>query len=87
MKSDIAERIAEAGADNGLEIRLMSDYSGRGMFGQATSALVVPDVATFAAAVGLAASQKALEGQNVHDLIEAVKEVRTDSLGHDMIVY
>ena len=87
MKNEIAEKIAEAGADNGLEIRLMSDYSGRGMFGNVTSALVVPDVATFAAAVGLAASQMSLEGQQVHDLIEAVKEVQTDSLGHDMIVY
>jgi hypothetical protein len=87
--TEIAERIVEAG--NGrtisLEIELRSNYSGRGLYGKTTSALVVPDAGTLAAAVGLAAAEAIVTGQDHLPIITAVKAARTDNLGHDLIVY
>lgn len=89
MDNNIAVKIA--GAGNGrtisLQIELRSNYSGRGMFGKTTSALVVPDAGTLAAAVGLAVAEAIVTGQDHLAIIEAVKAVRTDNMGHDLIVY
>lgn len=85
MKSDIADQIVMAAGHLGFDFQ-SRPYSGRGMAGAETTAISISsdnEFAAFAAAVG----QAAIDAIDPAELIRAVKRVRTDSLGKEMIVY
>jgi hypothetical protein len=88
---DLIEMVRPEGADEVLRER----YPGRGMFGAETWGLVFPsmtDVFQFFVLIGLATAEADMPW-NDDDLLDAgdARELalaaRTDSMGHDVIVY
>lgn len=73
MKLEDAERIVELALDHGHDMELREDYSGRGMYGKETTAVIGDAYMIYWAAGALGISPKAL---------------RVDSMGKsDTIVY
>lgn len=81
MKPWIAKRISEASHNLELE----DDYSGRGMFGDETSAVVGP-LASFAFAVAQVAWGLENESEQA-EFNAALLELRTDSMGREVVFY
>jgi hypothetical protein len=88
MNLKIARQIADAARtiEANLDVKLRTNYSGRGMMGAKTTALIAPSVAEFVAAACEAAAQLARDGKSVSGLVDAVKAIRTDDMGRDAIV-
>lgn len=93
MDKDLAETLVQVLEDNGIDAELRESYSGRGMYGKATSGVVlkgnIGDV--LAAVINNATCFIAEEEEPVEffDLSEkfSIHNIRTDSMGLDMIVY
>lgn len=83
MSGQHAEQIALAAEADGLKVSLRYDYSGRGMFGETTAAVTVPNVAVLLCAVAAAVRSST----DPDDLIAGLWGVRTDDLGRDIVVY
>jgi hypothetical protein len=83
MTSSAMEQIVKAAEACGLDITAYEGYSGRGMFGDTTYGVVVKSVADLITAA--CEATRAIDDPDgfIGDLIE----VKTDSLGRDMIVY
>lgn len=101
MKEAAAKMLFEAASDADLEVEIREDYSGRGMYGKTTFAVVVDDVMDLLAAtikyaaevgydVGYAvAIEEATKGSLGDDKFEApdFRNLRTDSMGMRVVVY
>jgi hypothetical protein len=77
--------IAHAIASNGPSLDEESDYSGRGMFGVATSA-VTGSLPAFIAASASAARELADE-QLAEEFLDALASVRIDGMGRESVFY
>lgn len=94
MKQEYAERIAKQIEDNGEEAS-SREYSGRGMYGEKTHA-VVCDLSTFIGAavqVGIDLAEEAEiatnqgeDGPDPEDFVLEMGKIRTDSMGRSSIV-
>jgi hypothetical protein len=101
MDHSVAEKIVAAsksaaenlsGFDRFNKIELRLDYSGRGMNGEKTTALVVPDLLTLASALGFAVADEVTslyEGRDGDPILLSaeVYNARVDNMGHDLIVH
>jgi hypothetical protein len=101
MDRNVAEKIVARstyaaenlhGFDRFNQIELRLDYSGRGMFGEKTTELVVPDLLTLASALGSTVADEVTglyEGRDGDPILLSaeVYNARVDNLGHDLIVY
>jgi hypothetical protein len=89
MNLEYAKLIVEASdpALKPFDVRLRTDYSGRGMFGATTAAIVAPDIAEFAATACKAVARLAQHGNRTAGLINAVRNVRIDHMGNDVVIY
>lgn len=76
MKLETAKRIVDIAEENGIELKLYENYSGRGMFGRTTTGIVGSQTAIIEA-VGLAAWRLGNEAGAANEQFEAVEE------GHD----
>ncbi len=88
MELKLAERIVDACDNAGIESSIREDYSGRSMFGETTTGVIVESMgAAMAAIISFA-----------HEFVEYVEDglvdpefeptgFRTDSRGHDTIIY
>lgn len=72
-------------------VRAYYDYSGRGMFGKKTNGVVCSNMPQF---IGLVAevsysyhSSGRNNDMNFDEFFEDISNIRTDSMGHDIIVY
>lgn len=92
MKREIAEMIV----DQGYDLQIYGDYSGRGMYGKTTTGIQTDDVGKFLEAVGQAfvdmISDATLDGENydmtmAEDLQETLSDYKQDSLGMGYIIY
>lgn len=92
MKKEIAEAILEASETIGLNLEMREDYSGRGMYGDKTHA-IVGDAdefrqATCYAAVMITQSEDEEDSQvTVDEYIEAMAKIRTDNMGRSDLVW
>jgi hypothetical protein len=94
MKESIARVIGEAADEIGLEdVSVRPNYSGRGMFGRTTTAVVAGCHATLLQAVALAAVRIAdgtYEGQEGvptdEEFIEEMGKVVFDSMGRGLVL-
>jgi hypothetical protein len=86
MKLEFATMITEAAEAIDLDVKLRPDYSGRGMYGATTAALIAPSMAEFAAAACEAAARLERRDEWSDWFIDAVRAVRTDNTGRDSIV-
>jgi hypothetical protein len=87
MKVEHAQLLMQAAEEEHIDAVAHDDYSGRGMYGKTTAAVVVPDVPCLMAMVGRAVLAAQRDNGDPDDFIEATRSFRTDSLGMDMIVY
>lgn len=92
MKKEIAELIVEHSYD--MDIR--EEYSGRGMFGGATTAIVCDNEKYFYEAIGelymKMIKDAMVEAENydmklAQDLLETIVRIRVDNMGYRYIFY
>lgn len=87
QESAIAIRDAAESEAIGVEgdFRIRSDYSGRGMYGKTTYAIVTNNMGNFVAAVASAAVEMVPELQA--GFVEDMQNLRLDNMGLGMIAY
>jgi hypothetical protein len=88
MRQQTAEMLVSAGEDLGIECRVYEDYSGRGMYGKTTWAIVVPcqlSVVALAARAVQVAMGAGDEG-DVDSIIEDVDRLSSDGMGRDSVI-
>jgi hypothetical protein len=86
MDKRVAEVVAGSSSYN-ADIR--EDYSGRGMYGKTTAAIVMEEPAGLVHAFVVAALEAEREGDGdlADDIAKAAKRLRTDQLGRSVVVY
>lgn len=93
MKKELAEKLVEAADSLNVEASIFYDYSGRRMYGKTTTGIVVNnvfDVSSLGAKVVFDMNNKdnSIETQNkIEDIISDLKELRSDNLAMQYIVY
>jgi hypothetical protein len=89
MQQEIAEGIVEGAAVEGVELRFQPKYSGRGMYGRETTAIVAEDMGSFM--VGLARFCGDLDpceqDREIEETVHEVQALRTDSMGRGIVLY
>jgi hypothetical protein len=89
MKESIAKTIVERLYDEGAsddDVSLYDGYSGRGMHGERTAGIVCDSLAQLYK-IGIAAGWLEAQAEAEDGAFEAPRNLRTDSLGRDIIVY
>ncbi len=96
MTKELADALKAAADDLNVMCSVREGYSGRGMYGKDTIALVIPDaraLARLTAAAGAALVRKqvatGLAGEKFTDteLVRQLDTLRQDSMGLDIVVY
>jgi uncharacterized NAD-dependent epimerase/dehydratase family protein len=84
MKKETAIKLRRAARRLGYDdVRIRSDYSGRGMYGKTCYALTVPNFAYVAA---MAAAARMKKGESREDFAEEIRQLGWDGMGRDSIV-
>lgn len=86
MQLKTAERIVQAAKFNSIEARLHQDYSGRGMMGRTTHAVIVNNHTALIRAVAWAVVLVGSDQGETSDLVNDLN-FRFDNMGHDLIAY
>lgn len=76
MKIDHARAIVDAGRELGCDMEVSEGYSGRGMFGEETAAVIYDDESGFLEAVQMAAQD-----------VGVIEGMRFDDLGKGRVAY
>jgi len=84
MKLKYAQALVQASKDNDLELELYEGYSGRGMYGDRTSA-IVGDFNQLLACVALVSRE--LEEKDLEDFVRSFINIRQDSMGRSSQVF
>lgn len=90
MKEYVAKAIVEAVSEfTDTKITLYENYSGRGMYGKTTHAVVVKDWGVWSRAVAEAAARFATESGTTDytEFTHEVGRIRWDDFARDIIVY
>lgn len=98
MDKKAAKRIVEAAEVIGLEVRHDEAYSGRGMYGSTTDAIVTESLCDLLQCVAYAAGElrdeensdteiDENEYQTLDDFIRDLAPIRTDNMGRSATVY
>jgi len=89
MDKHIAEGIEEGAQDFGKEVEVREDYSGRGMYGDTTTALIASDISdVIVGMIQFAVNMKEAEDDETIDLIcKTAEHLRTDQMGLGIVVY
>lgn len=85
MTKEVADFIRLVIEQQGEEAEICSDYSGRGMFGKKTYAVIVPNLRIFLYWILLYVQYKEKRGEKVS--IPDVSIFQTDSMGLDTVIY
>ena len=92
----MTKELAELLVNNGSDLRIYEDYSGRGMYGKTTTGIQCDDIKDFLDAVGETfcnmVSDASFEGEDYDmELADELKDLltnhRQDSLGLGYIIY
>ncbi len=87
MLPETAKASVDAAEEMGIEASLRETYSGRGMYGKSTVAVVIGGQSNLLQAVALAAVRLCQElDDNPDDFLEDLA-FRYDNMGHDIVVY
>lgn len=89
MKSEVAKAIVDAGEGSYAGVELREDYSGRGMYGKTTCAVIYEDEGAFLQCVAAAAiqvSEADQDGCSVDEFIEALGNLHRDNMGRSATV-
>jgi hypothetical protein len=83
MQESTMNQIVAAGEASDLIVLPYSGYSGRGMYGGKTCAIIASGFAAFVAAACEAVRLSA----DPDEIVEEMRGLRTDSLGRDVVLY
>jgi len=87
MKLEHAELLADE-LGMLIEVELRENYSGRGMYGENTSGIVVDSMNEFLRGLGeylKTADESDLD--KIKEIGAAIKRIKTDSMGYSIIIY
>jgi hypothetical protein len=71
-----------------IDIEHMEDYSGRGMYGNRTSGVVVDSVSEFLSAIGQYLESADIdEMENIKTIGSALRKINVDNMGLSVIIY
>lgn len=89
MKLHAAELVKNAAYDNGYDISIYKEYSGRGMFGKTTTGLVCPDINVLIKVIAFASKMFTPDDNYLffEDFLNDLLPVKMDNLGNDFIFY
>ena len=87
MKLEIAKLIVQLADDSELEVR--ESYSGRGMFGREVAAVTANSIGHFVECLGAVMEEAINSPEDVANIGEHLygEGIRTDSMGHGVIIY
>ena len=86
MKAELAQFIVDTLNElDGERYSIFENYSGRGMFGRTTTAIVIPEINTFVSDILFCA--KELGRMDEDCLLDNFSQIRFDNLGMEYIVY
>lgn len=86
MKAETADALREAADSMGLELQVRDDYSGRGMYGKTTHA-VVADLNTLFQCIAYAASA-VIKEDDIDDFVHEIGRTHRDSMGRsELVIY
>jgi hypothetical protein len=83
MQFSTMQQITSAAQALGLIASPYEGYSGRGMFGGQTCAVVAADIAAFVAA----ACEATRRSDDPDEIVEEMRALRTDSMGREVVLY
>ena len=86
MNKDLALAIVDAINSSGGDANIYEDYSGRGMYGQTTTGVVVESGDIIASIISYA-DLFVDQDDNIGEPLYSIHFVRSDSLGHGKIYY
>lgn len=86
MKLETAQLLSDTAWDSGIESEVREDYSGRGMYGESTSGVVVNSVEDFVRMVALTVAYIE-DFDEREDFATEIQNIKTDSMGRSVIVY
>lgn len=94
MNLQHAALIAEAAEELGLQVSVRQSYSGRGMYGRTTAAVVgsIPDILQAAVQAGVSLARDSYDGGEPKDtfaeeFVQAVGGLSFDSMGRETVAY
>lgn len=89
MDTRVAELIIEGAEVDGVDLRLRDDYSGRGMFGEKTHAIVCDRLNEFLVALATTAGELGLAGkdEDLEQITLACQDLRQDQMGLGIVLY
>lgn len=91
MKPHIAELLLTTAIDAGSDLEIRSDYSGRGMYGEATTAVMADNWKHFLLVVAHTVEHLTEndpdDGKTLNDLYDDLEHLKSDSLGLGLIFY
>ena len=87
MKEETAYAIQNAANEDGVELDLRDSYSGRGMYGKTTFAIVADSHGKLFGAIAYAASEMEPGSDEASDFCDDCRGFRIDSLGRGIVVY
>ena len=85
MQEKFAKLLVEAAKDNSLDLSLREQYSGCGMYGKDTAA-IVGEYNDLAAAIALVAPN-ITEETDYEDFVESMSKLQIDSMGKRLVFY
>lgn len=85
MKTETAKLITDAAEVMGIEVEVRDDYSGRGMHGEATVALVFENQTDLLKVTAYAAFEIGRDGEDADEFIGDL-DFRYDAMGRSSIV-
>lgn len=89
MKAEVAKQLVDAAESAGVRCEIYTDYSGRGMYGEKTTGIVVPSMVVYAA-ICAEMGYRFAERDDTAGAMAAFRElksVQSDNMGRDVIVY
>lgn len=90
MNKQMAKLLVASGEELGLDMELREDYSGRGMYGSTTAAVVAGSTAEIVAAAfgaGSAAVTMEEDGKRLDFNTDDLLRLRQDAMGRGIVVY
>lgn len=86
MQLDTAVLLSRAAEDVGVECEVREEYSGRGMFGRTTAALVVESPLVLVGLAALIAGERRYPA-DLEDFLTNLNNLTWDSMGLSYVVY
>ena len=87
MKLEHAELLADE-LGMLIEVELREDYSGRGMYGENTSGIVVDSMNEFLKGLGdYLETAHEDDFETIKEIGAAIRRLKTDSMGYQIIIY